>query len=86
MGCDHQISEMDTAVHWDALCPLCLKDRVELLEAALKECADSLADEVEGHYRETKDHPAMKRRYDRDMAPAVAAYKLLGIEKEPAVG
>ena len=38
---------------------------VERLREALKECSDELAEYVEAHYAETKDHPAMKRRYDR---------------------
>jgi hypothetical protein len=42
-------------------------DEIEKLRALLKECADELADQVEGQYAKTKDHPAMKRRYDRDM-------------------
>lgn len=47
------------------------------LRTALKDCADELADQIEGHYAATKDHPAMKRRYDRDMQPVIAARKLL---------
>ena len=41
--------------------------------AALIECADELSAMVEHHYAQTKDHPAMARRYERDMAPVVAA-------------
>jgi len=46
---------------------------IERLHAALKECSDELADQVEGYYAKTKDHPAMKRRYDRDMRPVLDA-------------
>lgn len=28
---------MDTAAHWDGLCPLCLKERVERLEEIIRE-------------------------------------------------
>ncbi len=47
------------------------------LEAALKDCADELADQIEGYYAATKDHPTMKRRYDRDMTAVLAARNLL---------
>lgn len=47
------------------------------LRALLKECADDLADMVEGHYAATKDHPAMKRRYDRDMTSVIRAREAL---------
>ena len=49
------------------------QDEIERLHGLLKECADELAAQVEGQYAKTKDHPAMKRRYDRDMAPVLAA-------------
>jgi hypothetical protein len=61
-----------------------LKVSVEItrLRAALKECADGLAEYVEHHYDRTKDHPAMKRRYDRDMQPVIDARKLLGVHEQ----
>jgi len=34
MVCEHDLAEMDTAAHWDGLCPLCLKAKVERLQAA----------------------------------------------------
>lgn len=48
-----------------------------LLRVALREVTDDLADMIEGHYRETKSHPAMKERYDRDMAVVIVARMLL---------
>ena len=55
-----------------------------LLRVALREVTDDLADMIEGHYKETKDHPAMKERYDRDMAVVIVARMLLdGIEPTP---
>jgi ElaB/YqjD/DUF883 family membrane-anchored ribosome-binding protein len=54
---------------------------IEKLRALLKECADELADQVEGQYAKTKDHPAMKRRYDRDMQPVRDARAAL--ERKP---
>jgi hypothetical protein len=57
-------------------CPDC-----ERLRALLKECADELADQIEGQYAKTKDHPAMKRRYDRDMQPVLDARAAL--ERKP---
>jgi len=46
---------------------------IERLRALLKECSDELADQVEGQYAKSKEHPAMKRRYDRDMQPVLDA-------------
>jgi len=43
----------------------------------LKEVTDSLEAEVEHSYRGVKDHPAMKRRYDRDMEEVHRARKML---------
>lgn len=38
--------------------------------AALRECADDLASEIEARYSHgIKDHPAMTPKYERDMAP-----------------
>ncbi|MDR7229932.1 hypothetical protein J2X45_001013 [Caulobacter sp. BE264] len=59
-------------------------DLITRLEQALTECADDLAAEIEERYRETKDHPAMKRRYDRDMTPVENARALLRAIKEGA--
>lgn len=52
---------------------------IERLRAALKECADELAEYVEHHYAKTKDYPSEKRRYDRDIAPVIEARKLLAL-------
>lgn len=54
-----------------------MMEEIELLRASLKECSDELAEMVEYHYTKTKDHPAMKRRYDRDMEPVIKARELL---------
>lgn len=43
------------------------------LRVLLKECSDDLADELRGRYNGMLDHPAMKRRYDRDMESVIAA-------------
>lgn len=40
---------------------------------ALKECADELADELEGRYAGTKNHPAVTPKYKRDMETVVRA-------------
>jgi hypothetical protein len=49
----------------------------ERLRAALKECAEDLEAMIEGYYSCTKDHPAMERRYERDMEPVRKARDLL---------
>lgn len=33
MACEHDLSEMDTAAHWDGLCPICMKAEIERLRA-----------------------------------------------------
>lgn len=38
-----------------------------LLRTALKATTDELANMIEHKYRNTKNHPAMFRRYERDM-------------------
>lgn len=58
---------------------------VERLRAALKECADDLASELDGRYAGMLDHPAMKRRYDRDMESVISARFLLdGVDEQEA--
>lgn len=36
MACEHDLGEMDTAAHFDGLCPICLKEKVERLQDALR--------------------------------------------------
>lgn len=52
-------------------------DDIAQLRLALKDCADDLEAEIEARYANTKDHPAMKRRYDRDMETVRRARLLL---------
>lgn len=47
------------------------------LEAMTKELADDIEAELEARYEGMKDHPAMKRRYDRDMESVIRARALL---------
>jgi hypothetical protein len=47
------------------------------LREALAECADDLAAELNGRYGSTLDHPSQKARWERDMAPVIAARRLL---------
>jgi hypothetical protein len=47
-------------------------ERDELL-ALVKDLADDLASEVEGHYQGIKDHPAMAPKYERDMVNVIRA-------------
>ena len=53
-------------------------DEIERLRTVLKECADDLEAEVEGHYQHVKDHPAMAPKYERDMASVRKAREILG--------
>lgn len=48
-----------------------------LLRAALKATTDELANMIEHHYRNTKSHPAMFRRYERDMTAVTMARAVL---------
>lgn len=34
MACEHDAAEMDTAAHWDGLCPLCMKATIERMRVA----------------------------------------------------
>lgn len=46
---------------------------IEQVVKALRDCADELASGVEDRYVATKDHPAMKWRYERDLEPVTVA-------------
>ena len=49
------------------------------LRECLRECADDLEAELDARYRPHDNiHPAMERRYDRDMEPVLRARALLG--------
>jgi len=50
---------------------------IERLRAVLKECADDLGALVEASYSSIGRHPAMQRRYDRDIAPVLRAQEIL---------
>jgi hypothetical protein len=54
-----------------------LRAEIERLREALRECADELEVVVEDRYKDTKDYPSEKRRYDRDIAPVLRARDLL---------
>jgi hypothetical protein len=54
-----------------------LRAEIERLREALRECADELEVVVEERYRNTKDYPSEKRKYDRDIAPVLKARDLL---------
>ena len=47
------------------------------LRTALKDCADDLGTYVEARYENTKNYPSELRRYERDIAPVLAARELL---------
>jgi len=56
-----------------------------LLRSALKTTTDELACWIEHHYRNTKNHPGMFRRYERDMTVVALARAVLDEEgKGPA--
>jgi predicted nucleic acid-binding Zn-ribbon protein len=54
-----------------------LREALQRLREALRECADELEVVVEDRYKDTKDYPSEKRRYDRDIAPVLRARDLL---------
>jgi hypothetical protein len=54
------------------------------VRAVFQAVTDSLEAEIEARYDKLKDHPAMKPKYDRDMADVLAAKQLLGTEGEKA--
>ena len=53
------------------------EEAIERLKSMVNELADELEAEVEGHYHGIKDHPAMARRYDRDMEVVIRARSLI---------
>ena len=53
-------------------------EEVERLRVLLAALASDLAEEIEGHYRDIKEHPAMRLRYERDMARVYEARGVLG--------
>ena len=55
------------------------KDRIEDLEALLKDCADDLEAEIEARYGQSKSHQPLK--YACDMVPVIAARAALNGEK-----
>jgi hypothetical protein len=55
--------------------------RIAELEALLKDCADDLEAEVDARYGENAKK-CMPHRYERDMAPVVAARAALNGEKK----
>lgn len=50
---------------------------ISKLRLLVKDLADDLEAEVEGHYKDTKDYPSEMRRYERDMANVWEARKAL---------
>jgi hypothetical protein len=54
-----------------------LRAEIERLREALRDCADELEVVVEERYRDIKDYPSEKRKYDRDIAPVLKARDLL---------
>lgn len=53
------------------------QEQIAALEIALKDCADDLEAEIEARYGSTKEHPAIRRKYERDIAPVRSARLLL---------
>lgn len=47
------------------------------LRKLVKDLADDLEAEVEGHYKDTKDYPSEMRRYERDMTNVWKAREML---------
>lgn len=56
------------------------EERVRVLAEHVRELSDELDSEIEAKYAATKDHPSERRRYDRDIAPVVAARNTLSIK------
>ena len=49
---------------------------------ALEVVTSDLEAEINDRYGSTKDHPAMRRRYDRDMEPVLIARKALDTQEK----
>jgi hypothetical protein len=50
---------------------------ISKLRILVKDLADDLEAEVEGHYKDTKNYPSEMRRYERDMATVWKAREAL---------
>lgn len=50
---------------------------IKKLALSLEECSEDLAGEVVARYGDSKDHPAMARKFKRDLEPVHAARDLL---------
>ena len=73
--------EMNRLLKERTLEGLGLIGKVEELQAMLKEVADELAEWIEHNYQHTKDHPAMRGRYERDMETVYRAWAMLHDER-----
>jgi hypothetical protein len=58
------------------------RNPLEVVEEALAACADELAAELAYRYRQSKDHPAMRTRYDRDMEVVIQARAALALVRK----
>ena len=54
-----------------------LRAEIASLRELVKDLADDLESEVEGHYIGVKDHPAMTPKFERDMANVRKARRVL---------
>jgi hypothetical protein len=52
-------------------------ETISALKIALLHCADDLEGEIASRYGTTKDHPALRRKFERDMLPVRNARLLL---------
>lgn len=55
-----------------------LYDEISDLRSALTRCASDLECEIEARYGASRNHPAMRKKYERDMASVNEACKLIG--------
>jgi hypothetical protein len=60
-----------------------LRTRAVELEGLLTDCADELERFVKNAYEGALGYPGQRRRYDRDLAPVLAARAALPTEGEP---
>ncbi len=81
MACEHDAAEMDTAAHWDGLCPLCMKAEVERLRAAIRWALGEEPDSNGKWFGETYDEA--RARYGwRTNLRKIAGFDILAYDKK----
>lgn len=50
MACEHDLADMNTAAHFDGLCPICLKERIDVKDAEVLRLRKGIQDYLDGDF------------------------------------